>query len=151
MVSADVNKALESALTIAWNQLKYKTEVKKELAELPPVLCAPNRLSQVFLNLLVNAAQAIETKGVVRLRSRALKDKVRVIVADTGCGIPAQLRKRILDPFFTTKRPGEGTGLGLSLTYEIVQRHGGRLRVRSLPGKGTCMVVELPLQRAAAG
>ncbi len=145
MVQGDVNGALESALTIAWNQLKYKTEVKKELGALPPIRCAPNRLSQVFLNLLVNAAQAIETRGVVRLRSRALADRVRVMVADTGGGIPPELRKRILDPFFTTKRPGEGTGLGLSLAYEIVKRHGGSLRARSLPGRGTCMVVDLPL------
>jgi signal transduction histidine kinase/DNA-binding response OmpR family regulator len=149
MVPADINGALESALNIAWNQLKYKTEVKKEFGILPPIRCAPNRLSQVFLNLLVNAAQAIETRGVLRVRSRALPDRVRVMVADTGSGIPPELRKRILDPFFTTKRPGEGTGLGLSLAYEIVKRHGGSLRVRSLPGRGTCMVVDLPL--AAGG
>ena len=148
MVQANVNDALESALTIAWNQLKYKTEVKRDLAALPPIPCVPNRLSQVFLNLLVNAAQAIETSGVVYLRTRALANRVRVIIADTGSGIPAEVRQRIFDPFFTTKRPGEGTGLGLSLAYEIIERHGGRLRVRSLPGKGTCMVVELPRETA---
>ncbi len=144
MGEANVNNALESALTIGWNQLKYKAEVRKELGELPMIQCVASRLAQVFLNLLVNAAQAIPEKGVVRLRTRGLKDRVRVMVADTGVGIPPEIRKRILDPFFTTKQPGEGTGLGLSLAYEIVQRHGGTLKVRSLPGKGTCMVVDLP-------
>jgi signal transduction histidine kinase/FixJ family two-component response regulator len=150
LCEVNINDVLESALTIAWNQLKYKAEVIKELAELPPLRCSSTRLSQVFLNLLVNAAQAIDSRGKVRLRTRALGDRIRIMVADTGSGIPPKVRQRIFDPFFTTKQTGEGTGLGLSVAYQIVGLHGGDLRVRSLPGVGTCLVVDLPLSNGAS-
>ena len=101
-------------------------------------------LEQVLLNLLINAAQAIEGVGTVRVATSRCGDEVEIAVSDTGCGIPAEVMERIFDPFFTTKPVGEGTGLGLSISYEIVRRHGGRILVDSVVGRGTEVRVRLP-------
>jgi len=146
--SADLHKGLESTLNIVHNELKYKAEVVREYGELPPVECAPGQLNQVFMNLLVNAAHAIEEKGTITVRTGSDGYEVWVEVADTGTGIPQENRARLFDPFFTTKPVGQGTGLGLSLAYGIVSRHGGRIDVDSEVGKGSTFRVTVPVRRA---
>jgi signal transduction histidine kinase len=143
---ADLNGCLEETLNMVWNELKYKARVVKEFGELPRVLCMPGLLEQVFVNLLVNAAQAMEQEGQITLRTWLREQDVFVAISDTGCGIPADRLERIFMPFFTTKAAGKGTGLGLSISREIVQRHGGTIAVESEEGKGTTFLVQLPLR-----
>ncbi|MEN6585538.1 MAG: bacteriohemerythrin [Sulfuricella sp.] len=145
---ADVEKGMDSTLNVVTNEIKYKAEVVKEYGGLPEVECMPSQINQVFMNLLVNAAQAIEEQGVITIRSGRSGDEVWMEVADTGKGIAPELINRIFDPFFTTKPVGKGTGLGLSLSYGIVQKHGGRIEVKSEVGKGTAMRVWLPLRQS---
>lgn len=144
---ADLNSALESALNVAGNAIKYKADVVKQLAPLPPVECIAAQLGQVFVNLLVNAAQAIDGHGTITLRSgtEALDQTVWVEVHDTGAGMSEETQKRIFEPFYTTKPVGQGTGLGLSISWEIVARHHGTLQVRSQPGQGSCFRLTLPI------
>lgn len=151
---ANLVKGLESTLNIVQNEIKYKATVVKELVPLPDMVCLPTQLNQVFMNLLVNAAQAIEGKGTITLRSGFDDACVWVEVADNGCGMSAEVQSRIFEPFFTTKPVGQGTGLGLSVSYSIVQKHGGRIELRSAPGQGTSFKVVLPRVRestAASG
>jgi signal transduction histidine kinase len=143
---ADLHQGLDATLNIVWNQLKYHCELHKEYGELPQVYCLPTQLNQVFLNLLVNAAQSIGEQGHIHLRTGADEQQVWVEVQDTGSGIAPENLKHIFEPFFTTKPRGEGTGLGLSLSYGIVKRHGGRIEVQSEPGQGTLFRVVLPLR-----
>ncbi|WP_298271440.1 ATP-binding protein [Geobacter sp.] len=140
----DLNGCLESTINIAWNELKYKATLKREYGELPPVVCHPQQLGQVFLNLLVNAAHAIESHGEITVTTRAQDGSVFVSVADTGCGIPPDKLQRIFEPFYTTKEAGKGTGLGLSISSDIVKKHGGEIAVESEQGKGTVFTVRLP-------
>jgi two-component system, NtrC family, sensor kinase len=147
--SADIHQCLDSTINIVWNELKYKAELIKEYGELPPVNCYSHQINQVFVNLLVNAAHAIEKKGIIRIRTQARGENVEVHISDTGHGIPKQIRTRIFDPFFTTKAVGNGTGLGLSMSYGIVQRHHGKILVESEVGKGTCFTVILPIGEEA--
>lgn len=143
---ADIHQGLDSTLTIVWNELKYKCELVKEYGELPLIYCLPSQLNQVFMNLLVNAAQSIETHGRVTIRSGVQDESVWVEIADTGSGIRAEILPRIFDPFFTTKPVGHGTGLGLPVSYGIVERHHGRIEVESEPGKGSTFRVWLPVR-----
>ncbi|MEI8325568.1 MAG: bacteriohemerythrin [Betaproteobacteria bacterium] len=145
---ADLNQGLESALNVVANEIKYKAEVVRDFAVLPPVVCIAAQLNQVFVNLLVNAAQAIETQGVITLRTRLEASTVSIEISDTGRGMAAQVQQRIFEPFFTTKAVGKGTGLGLSISWEIVQRHQGQITVRSEPGAGTAFRIVLPLRPA---
>ena len=143
---ADLNQCLESALSIASNELKYKAEVEKNYALLPQVLCYPQELNQVFINLLVNAAQAIAERGVVSIRTFQEEGWVCAAVADTGQGMSPEVRRRLFEPFFTTKPVGQGTGLGLSTSYNIVvHKHGGELLVDSKEGVGTTFTVRIPV------
>jgi len=147
---ADVNPCVESTAHIVWTMMRNRALLEKDYGDLSPIRCLPMQLKQVFMNLLVNAYQAIEARpegskpGVIRIETRAVPDGVVVRIADTGVGIDAAHLGRIFDPFFTTKEPGEGTGLGLSLSYAIVKRHGGRLDVESEPGEGTRFELWLP-------
>jgi two-component system NtrC family sensor kinase len=143
---ADLNAGLESTLNVVWNEIKYKAEVVKQFGTLPAVQCIPAQINQVFMNLLVNAAQAIEQKGVITLRSAVDGDSVWLEVADTGKGMSPEVQKRIFEPFYTTKPVGKGTGLGLSLSYDIVHKHGGRISVVSKPGEGSTFRVRLPIR-----
>ena len=144
--SADLNALLESTLTMVWHELKYKAEVQRDFQPLPAVRCMPAQLSQVFMNMLVNAAQAIEqAPGRIVLSSRMHGNEVTLSVRDNGKGMGAEVIKHLFEPFFTTKPVGKGTGLGLSIAYEIVKRHAGRIEVDSAPGAGTCFTVHLPL------
>ena len=130
---------------MATAELKYKAEVVRELTALPRVHCMPGQINQVFMNLLVNAAQAIPERGRITLRSGYDDAGVWVSFTDTGCGIPAQNISRLFEPFYTTKPVGQGTGLGLALSWDIiVNKHGGRIEVSSQPGQGSCFTVWLP-------
>ena len=142
--AVSLNDCIESALNIGRNVLKNKVEVIKELGELPAITCAPSQLNQVFLNLFTNAAQAIEGQGRLHIKSWATDDAVHIWVTDNGKGIPQENLTRIFDPFFTTKPVGEGTGLGLAITHQIIQQHGGEIRVDSRVGEGTRFHIKLP-------
>ncbi len=142
---ADLHRGLDSTLNIVHNELKYKARVVKEYGDLPEIYCVPSQLNQVFMNMLVNAAHAIVDNGVITVRTGRGADCVWVEIADTGRGIAPEHLKRIFDPFFTTKPVGEGTGLGLSLSYSIVKKHGGRIDVCSEPGAGSTFRVTLPI------
>lgn len=148
--NVSLNDCVESALLIAKNALKNKVDVIRQLGDIPRVSCAPSQINQVLLNLLTNAAQAIEGQGRILLRTWAEESVVCVSVQDSGKGMPPEVLQKIFDPFFTTKPVGEGTGLGLSIAYKIIQQHGGRIRVASQVGRGTRFLIELPRQDVAA-
>jgi PAS domain S-box-containing protein len=143
---ADLHQGLDSTLNIVWNELKYKCTVKKEYGALPRIRCLPAQLNQVFMNLLVNAAQAIETQGEVVIATSALDaDTVLIRISDSGAGIAPEHMSHLFDPFFTTKPVGKGTGLGLAIAYGIVQKHRGRIEVSSEVGRGTTFTIMLPV------
>ncbi len=145
--NVDLNECVISALTIGKNVIKHKAEVVRDFGTLPRVSCSPSQINQVFLNLLTNAAQAIDGFGKIVIRTLADAQYVHVVVRDNGRGIPPELLARIYDPFFTTKPIGEGTGLGLSIVFGIVKDHGGQIQVKSEVGKGTAFCVSLPIKR----
>jgi signal transduction histidine kinase len=147
---ANLEEGLESTLNVVWNELKYKAEVVRDYGKLPEVECIPSQLNQVFMNLLVNAGQAILERGVITLRTRQAGDQVQIEIADTGPGIPPEILNRIFDPFFTTKPVGSGTGLGLSITHSILRKHHGQIEVSSTLGKGTTFRITLPIKYAKA-
>ncbi|RJG13506.1 CBS domain-containing protein [Pseudomonas cavernicola] len=145
----DLNDCIRSALVIARNSIKDKAEVVSQLGELPRIACAPSQINQVLLNLLTNAAQAIDGFGQIQLKTWADEAAVFVSVQDNGRGMPPEVLARIFDPFFTTKPVGQGTGLGLSISFKIIQDHGGLIRVASEPGRGTRFLLRLPRAQAA--
>ncbi len=148
---ANLNEALESTLNVVWNEIKYKAEVVRQLGDIPEVECVPAQINQVFMNLLVNAAQAIEQHGRITIGSGVENDYVWFEVSDTGKGMSQEVRNRIFEPFYTTKPIGQGTGLGLSISYDIIcKKHGGRIDVSSEPGQGTTFRLWLPRRMPAA-
>jgi signal transduction histidine kinase len=156
-VGVDLNNAVCSTMTITRNRWKYVADLELDLdQDLPTLRCVPAEINQVLLNLIVNAADAIadkigdnsEVKGIIKVRTRRDDEYVLIEVADTGCGIPNEIRNRIFDPFFTTKDVGKGTGQGLAICYNvIVNKHHGLLDVESTPGVGTKFTVAIPLTR----
>jgi signal transduction histidine kinase len=149
VAEVNLNDSLEQTLVIARNVLKDRVEIIRRFAEIPPVSCSPSQINQVFLNLISNAAQAIEHgEGRLLLRTESDGEQVHVSIQDNGKGIAQEHLEKIFDPFFTTKPIGQGTGLGLSISYQIVQSHGGSIRVASIVGKGSRFVVSLPIAAA---
>ncbi len=146
-VFVDLHHGLDTTLNLANNELKYKAEVIKEYAILPPIECLPSQIKQVALNLLTNASQAIKGNGVITLRTGHEGERIWFEVSDTGCGIPPEHRDRLFEPFFTTKPIGEGTGLGLALSFSIVQKHGGQIDIHSEVGQGSTFRVWLPVKQ----
>ena len=146
---ADLHQGLDSTLNVIWNEVKFKAQIVKQYGELPPVQCIASQINQVFLNLIVNAAQAIVEHGTITLRTGTLDDGVFVEIQDDGPGVPEALARRIFEPFFTTKPVGKGTGLGLSVSYNIIERHHGQLSVSSPPGGGACFRIVLPVRQPA--
>lgn len=142
----DINQGLQSTLNIVWNELKYKAKVITDFGDIPLVNCYPQRLNQVFMNLLVNAAQAIKDRGEIKIATRAKDNHVIICISDTGSGIPPELMSKIFDPFFTTKEVGKGTGLGLNVAYNIIQGHKGTIEVDSEIGKGTIFTITLQIE-----
>ena len=147
-VPADLRHCIESTLNVVNNEIKYKAEVTRDFAELPPVECRASQINQVIMNLLVNAAHAIRERGVIGIRTALHEGGALIEISDTGAGIPQDHIDRIFEPFFTTKPVGEGTGLGLSVSYGIVRDHDGWIKVHSAVGAGTRFSVWLPLKSA---
>ncbi len=155
MAPAEINGAIESTLTIARGEYKQVADIVTELGELPLVTCHVGEVNQVLLNLLVNAAHAIEDvvgpsggRGRITIRTRAENDQVLISVSDTGAGIPAAIRDRVFEPFFTTKAVGRGTGQGLAIARSVIAKHGGTLTFESTPGTGTTFRILLPVEPA---
>jgi PAS domain S-box-containing protein len=146
---ADLNALLDQVLRVAAPQFKSRVRLETSYGRIPPIPCAAQRLQQLFLNLVVNAAQAIDGQGVVRITTQRSGETVIASVEDDGCGISPEVAERIFDPFFTTKAVGEGSGLGLSISYEIVRSHGGEIWVESEPGRGSAFHVRLPIDPEA--
>ncbi len=145
---ADIHGGIDSTLNIAHNEIKYKANVIKEYGDIPEVECIASQINQVFMNILVNAAHAIEDQGTITIKTgRGDDDNIWIIIRDTGSGIPEKNLKRIFDPFFTSKPVGHGTGLGLSLSYSIIEKHKGRIEVDSTLGQGTEFTIWLPIQQ----
>jgi signal transduction histidine kinase len=147
MKETDINVCLDSTLNVIWNEIKYSTQVKKHYGTLPPLLCYPQQLNQVFMNMIINAAQAIEGEGVITITTDHDASGITVRIMDTGKGIPEENLSRIFDPFFTTKEVGKGTGLGMNVAYNIVKKHHGTIDVTSEVGKGTEFAIHLPLNQ----
>jgi signal transduction histidine kinase len=145
---ANLNGGLESTLKMVWNELKYKAELATDFGDIPAITCNPGQLNQVFMNLLVNAAQAIESHGTIGVKTRSDENYVYVTISDSGHGIAPENLPRIFEPFYTTKEVGKGTGLGLSIAYDIVKQHNGEIRVESEPGTGTAFTLILPVDPA---
>lgn len=148
MAATDLNQAIRTILVVARSEYKHAAEVKLELGEIPPVNCTRAEIDKVFLNLIVNAAHAIEEsgkgRGIITIRSSAEGARVRFEITDTGCGIPATVLPRIFEPFFTTKAIGKGSGQGLAIARSVVRNHGGELDVASVVGQGTTFTITLP-------
>lgn len=145
MKRVDINAGIESTINIVWNELKYKASITKEYGPIPPIMCNAGQLNQVFMNLLVNAAHAIEKQGLITIRTWNEGGNVNVAISDTGCGIPPEQVGRIFEPFYTTKPVGQGTGLGLAIACDIVKKHNGTIEVVSEVGKGTTFTIRLPI------
>jgi PAS domain S-box-containing protein len=152
MRPADLNRCISSTLTIARNEFKYVADLELQLGDLPPVVCHAGDINQVVLNLVVNAGHAVgdlvkgtERRGRITVTTRAEGTSVIVAVADTGGGIPANVRDRIFDPFFTTKEVGRGTGQGLAIARKIVLNHGGQLTFETEVDRGTTFFLRLPI------
>lgn len=147
----DVRDGLEKTLLITRNLLKYGIEVERDFQEVPEILCAPSRVNQVFINLVTNAAQAMDGEGRLTIATYSHDDGwVHVEVRDTGCGIPRENLDKVLDPFFTTKPVGQGTGLGLSIVRKIMDEHHGKLSIDSSEGVGTTITLSFPVDGASA-
>ena len=155
----DLNRAIQTTLTIARNEYKYVSDAETELGELPSVMCYSGDLNQVLLNLIINAADAIEEviekgkdRGTITLKTAVDGDHVVISVSDTGAGIPPEVKDRIFDPFFTTKEVGKGTGQGLALAWTVVvDKHGGTLSCESEVGSGTTFFIRLPIDGGGVG
>jgi signal transduction histidine kinase/CheY-like chemotaxis protein len=152
----NINEGLTATLTVARNEIKYSAEVKTEFADIPDVFCNPGQINQVFLNVLVNAAQAIESQerrepGLITIRTYHNATDVVCEIEDDGPGIPPESLRKVFDPFFTTKPSGKGTGLGLSVSYDIiVNKHKGQILVESATGHGTLFTIRLPINGTSA-
>lgn len=144
-VLTGINSIISKTLDIIRNELKYVATVVTDYGDIPPIKCLPNQLSQVFMNLLINAAHAIEDHGEITIRTWLDAKNIYISISDTGCGIPDDFKNRIFEPFFTTKEVGKGTGLGLSISSDIIRKHSGEMTVESTIGTGTTFKIRLPI------
>lgn len=145
----DIHQCLEDALGVTAHELNNKVQITRDYGNLPKIECVPGELNQVFMNLLINAAQAIPECGNIVIRTTRKDDFAIVEIIDDGDGIPADITHRIFDPFFTTKPVGIGSGLGLSVSHGIISKHNGRIEVESTPGKGSTFRVSIPFRHPA--
>lgn len=143
--AVDLNAVMDGALKVVDHRLKSQYRVARDYGALPFVYCHEGQIGQIIVNLLVNALQAMPEGGTLILRTRAVTEAVELEVSDTGRGMSEELQRDIFSPFFTTKEPGEGTGLGLFVSHQIMQKHGGEIRVRSQEGVGSTFILHLPI------
>jgi len=146
-IEFNLHDALDSTLNLLQHRFKTRIAIHKNYGELPPVVCSPGQINQVFMNLLSNAEQAIEGKGNIWIETHRAGNDVSITIRDDGAGILPENLSKLFDPFFTTKPVGVGTGLGLSISHDIVEQHGGTLSATSEPGAGTSFVVTIPIQK----
>ena len=146
MKLAKINDGIEKTLNVVWIELKYKAEVIKEFGDIPEIECDINRLDQVFMNILVNAAQAIDKRGKITIKTFTENNFVVIQISDTGKGIPKENIGKVFDAFYTSKEVGKGTGLGLSISHKIIQEHNGTIDVESEVGKGAVFTIKLPVK-----
>ena len=144
---ADLHKCIETTLSVAQNEIKYKAEIIREFGELPLIDCIASQINQVIMNITVNAAHAIQEFGSIHIRTGTQDHKAWIEIEDNGEGIPEHIINRIFEPFYTTKPIGKGTGLGLSLSQTIIEKHNGLLEVESTPGRGTKFKIWLPIKQ----
>lgn len=144
MIMTDVTEGVETVLTLYHNQIKHGIELIKNFAEIPKINCYPDELNQVWTNIIHNAIQAMNHKGILEITIASSEQEVSLSFTDNGCGIPNTIKKRIFEPFFTTKPQGEGSGLGLDIVKKIIEKHNGTIFVDSTPGK-TTFTVNLPI------
>lgn len=151
----DVNEIIEESIKVVWSELKYNMEVEKKFGDIPHIYCHTGEIHQVLMNLFLNASHACKDKGILRLSTAIQKIKEKewlvIRVADNGDGMPMEVKKKIFDPFFTTKPVGVGTGLGLSVSFGIIDKHKGTIEVHSEEGLGTTFIICLPLPDDSAG
>ena len=147
-VLCDLNEMIRSTINVVRNEIKYVAELELRLADMPQLLCRPQLISQVLMNLLLNASHSIQENGLITLATEQVGDAVEISVADNGCGISAEHLEKIFEPFFTTKDNGKGTGLGLAISSDIIKKHGGELLVQSTVGVGTTFTFRLPIDPA---
>lgn len=147
MDRVDIHEGLESTLTLVHHETRGRIEVVREYGDIPPVECYPNQLNQVFMNILVNAVQAIDDEGTIRIRTYTEDDNAVIEISDTGRGIPEDVLHRVFDPGFTTKGSGIGTGLGLAIVHQIIRDHNGRIEVETEPGEGSTFKIVVPIDR----
>ena len=143
--NTNINDCLDNTLNVVWNEIKYKATVQKEYGDLPILKCYPQQLSQVFMNLLVNAAHAIEQQGTITIKTWSENDSIWISIDDTGSGIKPENLDKIFEAFFTTKEMGKGTGLGMSIASEIIKKHKGEIKVESEVGQGTTFTIQIPI------
>lgn len=141
----DVNECIKNTIKLVQNEIKYKAELTQDLQEIPIIMGFPGGLSQVILNMLVNASHAIDTFGEILIQTKIVNDTILLLIKDNGKGIEQETLGKIFDPFYTTKDVGVGTGLGLSISAGIIKQHGGDIDVTSEVGKGTCFTIILPI------
>ena len=147
--TVDIRRCIQSTLNLAKNETKYKAEVVTHFEDIPQIECIPSQLNQVFLNMIINSCQAIEEKGRIWISTYSKGDHhITIEFRDNGPGIPENIIKNIFNPFFTTKPVGQGTGLGLSLSYNIISQHNGNIDVSSHTGKGTKFTIQLPIHQS---
>ncbi len=144
----NLNEVLEGILNVVWNEIKYKAQLIKKYGQISSIECNPQKLGQVFINILINASQSIEDKGEIVITTYEKDKYIHTKISDTGKGIPKSEINRIFDPFYTTKKTGEGTGLGLSLSYEIIKKYGGDISVESTLNQGTTFLISLPKKQS---
>ena len=140
----DLNECIRVTVNMVGNELKYVADLDLQLHEIKQICCSRHQINQVLVNLLINAGQAMETRGTITVTSRQEDEEIILTVSDTGCGMTEDICKRIFDPFFTTKKVGAGTGLGLSISYGLIKKHGGDISVESRPGEGATFTIRLP-------
>jgi signal transduction histidine kinase len=147
MEHVKIEDVIEGVLNIVHSEIKYKAKLEKNYGDTPLIECNPQRLGQVFINMIINALHAIDGTGTIAIKTYRQDESVCVDVHDTGKGIPPENLNKIFDPFFTTKPIGQGTGLGLSVSHEIIKKHNGSMTVRSKVGEGTTFTVMLPINQ----
>ena len=146
-LSANINESLDSCLVLLHNSYKNRIKIEKQLGEIPEVDCLPGQINQVFMNILSNAIQAIPAEGTIFVKTWQADATVKISIRDTGIGMSEEVQKKIFDPFFTTKGVGKGTGLGMSISFGIIQKHNGKIELFSKPNEGTEFIITIPVNQ----
>jgi len=146
-LSANINESLDSCLVLLHNSYKNRIKIEKQFGEIPEVDCLPGQINQVFMNILSNAIQAIPAEGTIFVKTWQENATVKISIRDTGIGMSEEVQKKIFDPFFTTKGVGKGTGLGMSISFGIIQKHNGKIELFSKPNEGTEFIITIPVNQ----